>query len=495
MVDRGTPPPSAQWITGFGLEGSMSTGYAWDGVATHPWARYSQPPPRTSPAWWRDLVGCLTWASVLVTVALWVSNRGVQDLFGITSGLTSSGRLAGLLSADLLLIQVLLMARIPIIERSYGQDLLARRHRLVGFTSFNLLLVHLLFITLGYAFSGHRNPVKEFLDLVLTYPGMLLAFAATGLITLVVITSIKIARANLRYESWHLLHLYAYLGVGLAIPHEVWTGTEFISSPIASLYWWTLYAVSAGAVLIWRLWIPLYRSLRHDLRVEAVVPEAPGVVSVYVSGRNLHRLRAGAGQFFTWRFLGRPGWTRGNPYSLSAAPQDGRLRITVKDLGDGSRSLTQLRPGARVLIEGPYGRLHPGTRTRRRVTLLASGIGITPMRALLEQIDHVRGELTLIYRASTESELVFRREIDAIAATSGARVFYVLGRRVPGRNTWLPESAAHLTDAQALCELVPDIAKHDVYICGADGWMDAVHTAATEAGVPEEHIHLERFTW
>jgi predicted ferric reductase len=473
----------------------MSTGYAWNGVTTtHPLARFSSP-PRSTPPWWRDLVGSLTWVSVLITTALWVGNRGVQDLLGITSGLNSLGRLAGLLSADLLLVQVLLMARIPLIERSYGQDLLARWHRLVGFSSFNLLIAHLLLITLGYARSARKNPVIEFVRLVLDYPGMLLALAATGLITLVVITSIKIARARLRYESWHLLHLYAYLGVGLAVPHEVWTGTEFSSSWPASIYWWTLWSVAAASVLIWRLGVPLLRSLRHDLRVEAVVPEAPGVVSVYISGRNLHRLRAAAGQFFTWRFMGRPGWTRGNPYSLSAAPQGERLRITVKDLGDNSRSLATLKPGSRVLIEGPYGRLHPGTRTRRRVTLLASGIGITPMRALLEQIDHVRGELTLIYRASTESELVFRREIDAIAAASGARVFYVLGRRVPGRNTWLPETAAHLSDAQALLELVPDLAGHDVYLCGADGWMDAVRDAALQVGVPEEHIHLERFTW
>ena len=474
----------------------MAAGYAWDGVGAPSSYTFSYPQePRITPSWWRDVVAAVTWASILVTVALWVSHRGVQELNdGLATSLTSLGRVSGLVSADLLLIQVLLMARIPMIERSYGQDVLARWHRWVGFGSFNLLLVHILFITLGYA--GRRtNPIKEFLDLVLTYPGMLLALAATGLLTLVVVTSIKIARRRLRYESWHLLHLYAYLGVGLAIPHEVWTGTEFTSSPVATLYWWTLYAVAAGSVLVWRVGMPLWRSLRHDLRVAQVVQEGRGVVSVYVTGRDLDGLRADAGQFFTWRFLGAPGWTRGNPYSLSAAPQPNQLRITVKDLGDGSRRLASLRPGSRVLIEGPYGRLHAGTRTRHRVTLVASGIGITPIRALMEQIRHRPGELSLIYRASSEDELMLRDEIDQLAANSGARVFYVVGRRVPGRDTWLPEAASHLSDTQALMQLVPDIAGHDVYICGALGWMDAVRNAALEAGVPAEHIHLERFSW
>jgi len=475
----------------------MTAGTAWDNVAApaHPLTRVRLASPKRTPAWWRDAVGSLTWASVLGTIALWVQHHGLQDLFRLGSGLTSLGRIAGLISADLLLIQVLLMARVPMIERPYGQDELARRHRLVGFASFNLLIAHLILITVGYGISARVNPVRQFIDLVLHYPGMLLAFAASALMVLVVVTSIKIARKRLRYESWHLLHLYAYLGVGLSIPHEVWTGTEFTSSAIATLYWWSLYAAAAGSVLIWRVGIPLWRSLRHGLTVQRVVQEAPGIVSVHVGGRNLNRLRASAGQFFTWRFMDGPGWTRGNPYSLSAAPTDGSLRITVKDLGDGSSRLAQLKPGAKVLIEGPYGKLHAGVRTRRKVTLLASGIGITPMRALMEEIEYRRGELTLIYRASTESEMVFRHEIDAIAARTGARVYYVLGRRAPGRDTWLPQAAAHLTDSQALRELVPDIDQHDVYICGADGWMDAARDAAEGAGVPPEHIHLERFTW
>jgi ferredoxin-NADP reductase len=126
---------------------------------------------------------------------------------------------------------------------------------------------------------------------------------------------------------------------------------------------------------------------------------------------------------------------------------------------------------------------------------MASGIGISPMRALLEELEHAPGELTLIYRARDVHELALRDEIDGIATQTGAQIFYVLGRRTPGRNSWLPESAAHLSDVQALRQLVPDIAEHDVYLCGASGWMDAASAAARQAGVPAENIHLERFSW
>jgi predicted ferric reductase len=465
-------------------------------------ASLSRPGPRNAPAralsvpsWWRDTVGSLTWVSLLVVVALWLADGQLQALRGWAAGMSSLGRLTGLVSADLLLIQVLLMARIPMLERAYGQDELARRHRLVGFTSFNLMIAHVLLIEVGYALQARTNLLVEFWDLVVDYPGMLLALAGTMLLVMVALTSLKKARRNLRYESWHLLHLYAYLGVGLALPHQLWTGQEFLSHGYATVYWWSLWIASATAILFWRVGVPVYRTLLHDLRVSAVVPESPTVTSIWMTGRHLHRLPVAAGQFFTWRFLSGPGWTRGHPYSLSAAPTADGLRITVKDLGDGSRALATVRPGTRVAIEGPYGRLHAGARTRRKVTLLAGGIGITPLRALLEELPQNPGDVTLIYRAHNEGDVVFRAELEQLCAARGARLFFALGPRIRGRDSWLPQAAAHLADHQGLRHLVPDIARHDVYLCGAEHWMDAARAAARAAGVPGKQVHEERFTW
>lgn len=447
------------------------------------------------PAWWGDAVGSATWLSVLAVVALWTIGHGVQDLGALASALTSLGRLSGLLCADLLLIQVLLMARIPLVERVYGQDELARRHRLVGIASVSLMVLHIVLITAGYAAQDRIGLLRQLWELVRIYPGVLLAAAGSVLLLMVGATSARRARRRLRYESWHLLHLYAYLGVALAVPHQLWTGRDFLTSSVASIYWWTLWIAALSAILIWRVGVPAYRSLSHRLRVAGVVQESPEVVSVWLSGRNLSRFPGAAGQFFIWRFLDGPGWTRGHPYSLSAPPGGGLLRITVKALGDGSRALRDLRPGTRVLIEGPYGRLHEGVRTRHKVTLVAGGIGITPLRALVEQLAQAPGDLTLIYRARSTSELVFTRELAALAAGAGVHLFYLIGPRIQLRSSWLPQSAAHLRDEDAFRELVPDIAEHDVYICGAAAWMVAVRAAALGAGVPPSNIHLERFSW
>lgn len=153
------------------------------------------------PTWWRDAVGAATWSSMLVVVALWVAGGGLHDLTGWASALTSVGRLTGLASSDLLLLQVLLLARIPMVERVYGQDELVRRHRLVGFWSFWLMAAHVVLITVGYAATVAINPFVQLWELTVDYPGMLLAVAGTVALVMVVVTSLRRARSALRYES------------------------------------------------------------------------------------------------------------------------------------------------------------------------------------------------------------------------------------------------------------------------------------------------------
>jgi predicted ferric reductase len=437
--------------------------------------------------------------SLLVVTALWVRNGGVQaTTAGGWEATVALGRLSGLLASDLMLLQVLLLARIPLAERAFGQDTLTRWHRWVGFASFHLMVLHIVLVTLGYAGPVHRNAFSQFWSLVVSYPGMLLATAGTTLLILVVVTSIRAARRRIRYESWHLLHLYAYLGVGLALPHQLWTGADFLASRAATLYWWTLYATSAGAVLGFRVGLPVWRSLRHRLEVSHVVPEAPGMVSVYLRGRQLDRLPVRAGQFFQWRFLDGPGWTRAHPYSLSAPPRADLLRITVKDLGDGSAKVANLRPGTRVLIEGPYGRLTSETYDGGPVTMLGCGVGVTPLLALLWDLPYQPGEATLVYRARGEADLAFRGELEQLAAQRGLRVVPLLGPRAD-RPSWLPRQYAERGsvngDVEVLRQIAGDVARHHLYVCGPAPWTTAVRAAARAAGVPADRVHSEQFTW
>ena len=434
----------------------------------------------------------VVWLGLLLVSYWWAAGGGIRDLSGWETGLTSVGRLTGLLASDLLLVQVLLMARLPVLEHAIGQDRLAVLHRLVGFSSFTLMLAHIGFITWGYAAGSLLRTPATAWELTVDYPGMLLAVAGTACLVMVVVTSMKAARARLRYESWHLLHLYAYLGVGLALPHQLWTGQEFLTSTAATVYWWSLWAATAGAVLVWRVGLPLVRSARHRLRVSAVIPEAEGIVSVYMTGRALDRLPIEAGQFATWRFLSRPGWTRAHPYSLSAAPDGRGLRITVKALGDGSAALAGLHPGTPVLMEGPFGRLSPRAPTQRRVALIGAGVGITPLRALAEGLSYAPGEAVVLHRFTARP--LFRPEFAALAHHRGLQVLELPGhRRAAG--SWLGDGVGTADDVTALRYWVPDLAARDVYVCGPEEWVEDVRRSCTAAGLPPAQFHVETFRW
>ena len=432
------------------------------------------------------------WLSLLLVTWWWVQDRGVQDLSTWSTGLVSSGRVTGLIASVLLLTQVVLMARVPAVEKAFGQDRLASIHRVVGFTSFNLMLAHIVLITWGYAAGKVLSTPGTLWNLVINYPGLLLAAGATVCLFLVVLTSVRAARRRIRYESWHLLHLYAYLGVGLALPHQLWTGQQFVGSPVKTVFWWTTWALAALAVLVWRLGRPLWLNLRHQLRVTRVVPEAPGVFSVYLTGRELHRLRAEAGQFFTWRFLHGPGWSRANPYSLSAAPDGNGLRVTVQTIGDGSTMVSSLLPGTRVAFEGPFGRLAPRARTRRKVALIGAGVGLAPLRALAEGLEYAPGEAILIERYVQHP--LFSDELNVLARERGLQVLRLPGHR-RSANSWLGDRVGPADDLTALRYWIPDVADRDIYLCGPAPWVALVEGTLHAAGLSPEHIHIETFAW
>ena len=431
-------------------------------------------------------LGVLGLANVAAIVALWLHGGGVDDVTDGSSLLTSLGRLTGLLGAYLVLVQLLLLARIPVLDRLVGFDLLTVWHRRNGFACLALLLAHAALVTAGYALGDGVSLPTEIGRLVTGYPGVITATAGLVMLIAVVITSIVIVRRRLRYETWYFVHLYAYLAIALAFSHQLATGADFVGGSLARTYWYVLYLATLGALVLFRLGIPAARNAYYRLRVERVVAEGPGVVSLEIGGAHLDRLKARAGQFFTWRFLTRDHWWEAHPFSLSAAPDGRRLRITVKGLGAYSAGLGSIRPGTRVAVEGPFGAFTSAARRRPRVALIAGGVGITPIRALLEDMPGDAGDIAVVYRAAHADDVILRTELDDLARRRGADLHYVLGdHRDP--------QASALLSPEHLRELVPDIASRDVYVCGPPAMTAATGASLRRAGVPRRQIITERF--
>ncbi|MFF3330910.1 ferric reductase-like transmembrane domain-containing protein [Streptomyces sp. NPDC002888] len=417
--------------------------------------------------------------------ALVAANAAVVAFFFVQAGFDSGalmvlGRFTGLYAALLMAFQLLLVARLPWLDRRIGMDRLTSWHRWVGFGLLWTLVGHVVFITFGYAELSSTDPLSQLIDLAETIEGVLRALVAFVLILVIGAVSGRWARRRLAYETWHFLHLYTYAAVVLAFTHQVAVGTTFTASPAATTYWYALWGVALGSVAVGRLALPLWRNWRHQLRVSAVVPESDNVVSVYITGRDLDRLPARAGQFFLWRFLTKDRWWQANPFSLSAAPDGRTLRLTAKAAGSGSAALRHVKPGTRVFAEGPYGAFTTMHRTRPEAVLIAGGVGVTPIRALLEEL---HGHAVVIYRVATDRDAVLYDELRELAHAKGADLHLVTGPPVPDR----------LAPAE-LVRLVPDIADRDVFLCGPPPMMNAVLGSLRELNVPKQQTHFERFS-
>jgi predicted ferric reductase len=428
------------------------------------------------------VLGLLIGNAVVITW-LWVGGGGISSVHSTGDAFTSIGRLTGLFAAYLALVEVVLLARVPWIERLVGFDRLTAWHRRNGHAVLWLVLAHVVAILIGYAALDKLSFPAEVQTMTTSYPGMVTAWVGTGLLIAVVVSSVVIVKRRLPYELWYAVHISAYAGIALAWFHQIPTGNELVLNTMVDDYWKSLYVATLALVVVFRLAAPVVGAFRYRLRVTEVVSEGPGVVSLRISGRNLDRLRARAGQFFLWRFLTPTHWWTAHPFSLSEAPDGRSLRITVKALGDHSAGLASIRPGTRVVTEGPFGVFTASAQRRDRTLLVAGGIGITPVRALLEE---VRGDVAVVYRAVAEDDLVLRDELERVAADRGAALHYVVGdHTAPGGD--------RLLSTEHLAELVPDVRRREVFVCGPPAMTAAIERTVRKLHVPRRHVHVERF--
>ncbi|MHB8452597.1 MAG: ferredoxin reductase family protein [Mycobacteriales bacterium] len=418
-------------------------------------------------------------------LAVWWRDPTTRMIYSNADILVQVGRATGLLAGYLVLIEVLLMARLPVLERRIGTDWLAAAHRWLGTYLVFLIATHVSTTLVGYAQNERTSVVHETASVVLTYPDVMMATVAAALFALVLLASVRPVRRRLSYETWHGIHLYVYLAIALAFAHQLANGAQFVTHPLARALWVAMN-VTAGCLLVgFRVVAPLLLAARHRFSVAKILQEEDGSTSVYVTGRRLGELAAEPGQHFRWRFLTRHGWSQAHPFSLSETPNGRWLRMTAKPVGDHTHYLTELRIGTRVLLEGPYGAVTGRLARAGSVLFIAGGSGIAPILALLQEAAAGGRRATLIYRVHDAEQLPFRTDLERLAGTPGVNVHVLAGPRAHGARD--PLHPARLR------ALVPDIRDRDVYLCGPEGMVRHVAQGLSRLAVPTTRVHTEAF--
>lgn len=429
--------------------------------------------------------------STAVVIALFFADGGASYFGTVPDAIIGIGIIAGLIGTNFLLIMFVLAARVPAIERIVGHDRAIALHNTLGKPTLYLIVAHFAGLIVGNALVSDVTVIQQTLDFWNADEDMFKAFLSFIGMIVVVLSSIVAARAVLPYAVWHAIHLTSYVVMVLAIPHQFsWSGL-FAEGTVARVYWAALFVISIGSVVVFRFGLPLVTNLRHQPVVHRVDTIAPGVVSVYLTGRNLRKWQFPAGSFGQWRFLTPALMWEAHPFSVSTAPNGAFIRLTVRALGDDSTRIQNIRVGTRVWAEGPYGVFTSAVRTSTKVVLMAAGIGVAPIRALLEDLPAHHGDITVILRAS-DSEPYLLDEIRALARAKGARLVTLSGRR-PRVASWLPHD--EWASGENISHYVSRPRDYDYYLCGPSDWMDHIRADLAAHKVPAHAVHYEEFAW
>jgi predicted ferric reductase len=442
------------------------------------------PRPRVSRTRTGDLLAVAGFV-VAVTLGIWWQHGGLGELLGGgVATLSGLGQLSGLVAALAALGGLVLTSRPRFIERRYGQDQLLAAHRWFGIVTVLTVLLHAVTDTWAWGAATGASIVGGLVDLLAHEAWMVAALVSTVLMLVIGLSSWRRLRRLIPYETWYFVHLTGYLAVLLGFGHQLTLGADFATDTFA-FWWWTgLFVASAGIIAYARLG-DLLRSLTRPFYVTAVSREADGIGSLHVSGRGLRRLRVAGGQYFNIRPLTRDLWWQAHPYSVSAAPTTHGLRFTIKELGEDSSRILSLRPGTRVLLEGPYGRFTADRADGAPVVLVAGGVGVAPLRSILEDCGPHQSPVVIV-RVHAEDEVAHRVELERMVASRGGRLIIVAGPR-----QWF--TRVDPFSAEALRAWIPDVAGRHVFVCGPASLESAVMSGMRRAGVPASHIHHERF--
>ena len=420
-----------------------------------------------------------------IILTVWFRHGGFGALDnGAAFAATSLAQLTGVAASFAGLAGLALAARPIAVEHLYGLDRVFIWHRILGETMAVLVGVHV--VTSVFAWGLDLGFGPAIIDLTGRDSYMALAFVGALLIGAVTISSLRTIRRQMSYETWYFVHLLAYAGFAISFSHEIVWGELFANDSFARWLWIALH-VGVGVMLIRGRWGRLAAAAIHPLHVAETRQLNDDTTELRLAGGGLHTMHGDAGQFVIVRPLVKGLWWQAHPFSLSAAPTTEGLRISVKTKGDATAAIGNLPRGTRVVVEGPFGACTPHRIDDRKVLFIVGGVGVAPVKAMLERLDR-RHQPIVLYRAHRDDDLIYSDELGAMARELGGELMTIVG----------PTATLAVKDplsSTVLRKAIPDLTERVAVLCGPERLLWAARAGLREAGVAAGDIHFEEPWW
>lgn len=422
----------------------------------------------------------ILFAVILFPIGPWLMMAPLSFRFDDSfMALTSLGQVTGLIGITMFAATLILSARLPLFEDYFGSlDRVYRIHHYTGTIAFMFLVVHPLVLAVRLI----PVSVVEAAKVLLPSGDWALNF---GLLALLLMMSLLTVTFFARWRYTYLRFVHQILGLAFFFGalHAFLIPSDVAQDPLLRYY---ILSLSGVALLLYA-----YRSLfgslfvkRYAYRVDQVNDLGQGITEVVMSPEN-EIMHYTPGQFLFVSFRDGGISNEVHPFSISSAPTEPVLRITVKALGDWTSDLKYLNIGSTAYLEGPFGSFSYLKAEHNKQIWIAGGIGITPFLNMARNLAvNQRPDLRIdfYYTTRTEAEMVFKPELDAIAAACPGFRF------IP----YVSERFGFLT-AQVVKDMSGDLQATDIFVCGPPPMMQGLKTQFLAANVPRRLIHTEEF--
>ncbi len=398
----------------------------------------------------------------------------------------------GMLAFAILLSEFVLSGRFKVISARMGMDVTMRVHQLAARAALLFVLVHPFMYSTPLL--NHPRPWDGTgqLTLGLDAGSALTGIAGWVLVLIIVVTSIWRDQLPFRYETWRLLHGVGAVAAAIAVTHHTLAAGRYSADPLLAGFWIVLLVVALASLVKTYLFTPM-RQMSRPYEVSSIRKLALNTWELTIRPRAGDALGYVAGQFVWLNVGSSPFSLEENPFSISSAPVDrDQLQFVIKEVGDMTRSLPQVKPGTRAYVDGPYGNLTLEHREAAGIALIAGGVGVAPLLSIARQLkaDDDPRPVVIVYGNRVADQIVYGEELLVLTSNPGSEVVHVITE---------PEAGWHgltgVIDADTLGHVFKsrDITGWLFLVCGPPVMLDVVEAALRNLGVPARQIVSERF--
>ncbi len=421
--------------------------------------------------------GILSLIAVLPLV-LWLTGNSFSAVTADTATIVSSlGKAVALSGIALYAVMPILSMRHRAIMKLFGGiDKSYKLHKSAGKLSFYLIILHPLLLGGGRLLGGQGFTT------IWDWSGLLVLSGIIALSALIFVTGVSIY-AHIRHQNWIWIHrLFGWM-IPLFFAHALLARSQIVANTPLFIYMLTIATIGFSAFLyrsvFSRLLMKKHRYVVSEINrftntVAEVVLKPLGVPITYE-----------AGQFAFLSFDSTVMDGEAHPFSFSNANNGPYARFTIKALGDDTTDLQGLKEGTIAYLEGPYGEFSFKKVANRKQVWIAGGIGITPFLSMARSFTGSKHyDIRFFYGSETLEEAVFLGEFQDIT------------RHLPNNfKTSIVSKDIHgFVTVELLQKSLGKLTEFDYMICGPPAMMQALLGQLTDAGVPDNQIHIEAFS-